>query len=329
MTITILSEIDLRNTIRMDQEALTAIEEGFAKLSAGMAVVPPILQLMVQEYNGELDVKTAYIKGMDSFAVKIAAGFLNNHELGLSTGSGMMVLIDSRTGFPKAILLDNGYLTDVRTGLAGAIAAKYLAPEQVKIAGVIGSGVQSRFQIEALQLVRKFQRLLVYGIIPEDVQIYAEEMTQKLGVEVSIASSYEQVVRESQVVVTTTPSTHAFIKSDWLHAGLHITCMGADSAHKQEIFSDVFKHVDRIACDQKEQCIRLGELSHAINDGIINPSTNITEIGEFILGRKPGRKNIDEITICDLTGVGVQDTAIARLAYQKASKKNLGIQLVN
>jgi ectoine utilization protein EutC len=327
MAISILNETDLRNIIRMDQESLTAVEEGFAKLSAGLAEVPPILQLMVPENNGELDVKTAYIKGMDSFAVKIAAGFLNNHEIGLSTGSGMMILINSVTGFPKAILLDNGYLTDVRTGLAGAIAAKYLAPEHVKIAGVIGSGIQSRFQIEALYLVRKFLRLLVFGIIPEDVQIYAEEMRQKLGVEVFIADSYEQVVRESQVVVTTTPSTKAFIKSNWLHAGLHITCMGADSANKQEIFSDVFKHVDRIVCDNKAQCLRLGELSHAINDGIINSTTDITEIGELILGMKPGRKNVDEVTICDLTGVGVQDTAIARLAYHKACEKSLGIHI--
>ena len=108
----------------------------------------------------------------DSFAIKIAAGFFENHRLGLPTGSGMMVLVSAKTGRPEAVLLDNGYLTDVRTGAAGALAARYLACKRVETAGVIGSGMQARYQIRALKQVRDFQRLMVYGIVPEQVEQY-------------------------------------------------------------------------------------------------------------------------------------------------------------
>jgi ectoine utilization protein EutC len=327
MTLTILTETDLRKCIEMDPDTLSAVEEGFAKLAQGQVTLPPILQVPIPEHQGELDVKTAYIHGLDSFAVKIAAGFLDNRSLGLPVGSGLMILFSTITGFPEAVLLDNGYLTDVRTGLAGAIAAKYLAPETVETAGVIGSGMQSRFQIQALHMVRPFRRLLVYGNDPHAVKTYAAEMGQKLGVEVVIAANYAQVVQQAQVVVTTTPASVPFIQAGDLHPGLHLTCMGSDSAHKQEVSSPVFRRVERIACDRKQQCFQFGELHHALEAGVISPESDIAELGELILGKKPGRQSAGQITLCDLTGVGVQDTAIARLAFQRAQSQNLGLSI--
>jgi ectoine utilization protein EutC len=326
MDITILTETDIRNCVQMDEEAITAVAGGFTRLAQGRATVPPIMRIDVPENNGEVDVKTAYIHGLDSFAIKIAAGFFDNRLLGLPTGSGLMILINAKTGNPQAILLDNGYLTDVRTGLAGAIAARHLARQSVKTAGVIGSGMQARYQIRALRLVRDFRRLIVYGIVPDEVDLYAKEMTQELGIEVIKADHPETVVRQSDIVVTTTPSHNPYLQAEWLHPGLHITCMGSDAEHKQEVHADVFSHVDRIACDLKSQCFRLGELHHALEAGIISPDDEIVELGELTSGSKPGRQTDDEITICDLTGVGVQDTAIARLAYHRATAKGLGFR---
>ena len=324
MKVTILTEAELRQCLGMDEDSLAAVSDGFTRLAQGEATVPPILRVDIPENQGEVDVKTAYVHGLDSFAIKIAAGFFNNRELGLPTGSGLMMLVSTKTGFPEALLLDNGYLTDVRTGIAGAIAARHLAREAIEVAGVIGAGMQARYQMRGLMLVRKFKRLLIYSVIPEEVDLYVKEMSEEFGVEVEVATDYQAVVEQSDVVVTTTPANEPYLRAEWLHPGLHITCMGSDSEHKQELHADVFGQVDRIVCDRKSQCFRLGELHHALDVGVISEESEITELGEITAGLKPGRQSESEITICDLTGVGVQDTAIARLAYLRALENEFG-----
>jgi len=324
MEISILTEKEIRECLSLDETAIAAVGEGFSKLVQDEATVPPILAIPVSENNGEVDVKTAYIHGLDSFAIKIAAGFHNNYQLGLRTGSGMMVLINSKTGFPQAVLLDNGYLTDVRTGAAGALAARHLARETIDTVGVIGSGAQARYQVRGIALVRRFRRLLIYGIIPEQVDKYVTEMRSELEVEIIKAESAEQVVQESDTMVTTTPSREPYLNADWLHPGLHITAMGADGVGKQELYPQVFARADVVACDRKSQCFRLGELQHALAAGIVNEDSPIVELGELILGRHAGRETDDQISVCDLTGVGVQDTAIAQLTFKRAQEKGLG-----
>ena len=327
MVITILTEQDLRQCVQMDESALEAIAEGFSQLVVGKVSVPPIMRIDITQKHGEVDVKSAYIAGKDSFAIKIASGFHENRLKGLPTGSGMMVLINAETGFPKAVLLDNGYLTEVRTGAAGAVAAEYLAMQTIETAGVIGSGSQARYQMEALKLVRDYQRILVFGIIKDEVERYVEEMAEKLAVEVIPSKDAETVVRESQIVVTATPSQEPYLKAEWLYPGLHITCMGSDAERKQELFPDVFTHADLVVCDRKSQVFRLGELHHAKEAGIITSEDQVIELGELTSGTKPGRQDDEQITICDLTGVGVQDTQIARLAYSAARQNNLGIRI--
>jgi len=245
----------------------------------------------------------------------------------LPTGSGMMVIVSARTGIPEAALLDNGYLTDVRTGAAGALAAHHLARKEIETAGVIGSGTQARYQMMGLKQVRDFRRLMIYGIIPDQVEQYADEMAPVLGVEIVKAEDAETVVRSSDVVVTATPSREPYLKAEWLHPGLHITAMGSDSEEKQELHADVLGRADLLVCDSKRECFRLGELHHGLEEGIISQDDEITELGELTSGRKPGRGSDEEITICDLTGVGVQDTAIALLACRKAMEKGLGLQI--
>ena len=327
MEVAVLRETELRQCVGLDAEAIAAIEEGFTRLANGEATVPPIVRVDIPEYKGEVDIKTAYVRGLDSFAVKMASGFFENYRLGLPSGSGMMVLVSAKTGFPQAVLLDNAYLTDVRTGAAGAVAARYLARQGIETAGVIGSGTQARYQMLALKLVRDFRRLLVYGIIPEQVEQYIAEMAPRLGVEVIAAPDAETVVRESDVVVTTTPSREPYLQAAWLHPGLHITAMGADAEDKQELYADVLAHADLLVCDRKAQCFRLGELHHGLEQGTVSEQDDIVELGELTAGRRAGRQRGDEITICDLTGVGVQDTAIALLAYHKATQKGLGLRI--
>lgn len=327
MQITILTEAEIRQCVNIDHEALAAVEDGFTRLAGGKASMPPIMRVDVPEHNGEVDIKTAYLQGLDSFAVKMSSGFFDNDKLGLPSLGGLMILLSAKIGFPQALLLDNGYLTDVRTGAAGAIAAKYLAKARLNTAGVIGAGAQARFQMRALKLVRNFNRLLVYSRTAEKVDRYIREMTPELGVEIIKAGSAEAVVRGSELVVTTTPAKQPYLKAEWLHPGLHITAIGSDAEEKQELYAGALGRADLLVCDRKSQAFRLGELHHALAAGVISENDPITELGEITAGRSPGRQNDEQITICDLTGTGVQDTAIALLAYQKAQKAGLGMPI--
>jgi ectoine utilization protein EutC len=327
MTI-ILTENDLRECIQLDLGVINAIEEAFSRLAQGGVVMPPIMRVDVEAHNGELDVKSAYVPGLDSFAVKMSSGFFDNHKLGLPSLSGLMILFSARTGRPEAVLLDNGYLTDVRTGAAGAVAARHLAPQTVTTAGVIGAGTQARYQMVALQRVRPFQRLLIYSQTAASVEKYIAEMGEPLGVEIIAADSPEQVVRESEVVVTTTPSRQPLIQAGWLHPGLHITAMGSDAEVKQELAAEALLRADLLVCDRKSQAFRLGELHHALKAGLLSEDGPVVELGEITAELANGRTDDSQITICDLTGTGVQDTAVALLAYQRATQQDMGVEIL-
>ena len=325
----VLSESEIRRCVGLDDDAINAVADAFGRLSSGQANVPPIMIIDVPGNAGEVDVKSAYLTGLDSFAIKVASGFNGNSALGLPNSSGLMIVISAQTGFPLAVLLDNGYLTDVRTAAAGAVAAKYLAREKAKTVGVIGVGLQARYQIRALQLVRPFERLVVFGRNPAKVRQYVSEMKRELKVPVATATDVSGLVAKSDIVVTTTPSRHPLIESAWLKPGLHITAMGSDIPQKQELHTDVLVRADRLVCDSRSQCTRLGELHHALEADALSPARieEIAELGEIVLGRRSGRRTEQEITICDLTGVGVQDTAIARLAYDRAVERGLGLRV--
>lgn len=325
MNVTILREDEIRQCVGVDEASLAAVADGFRRLAEGKATMPPILRVDIPENNGEVDIKTAYLQGLDGFAVKMSSGFFDNRKLGLPSLSGMMILLSTKTGFPQAILLDNGYLTDVRTGMAGALAARYLAPQTVKTAGVIGAGSQARYQMRSLQLVRRYERVLVYSQPHETALEYAQEMSEVLGVHVDVEDEAEAVVRQSDVLVTTTPSKAPIVRAEWLHRGMHITAMGADAEGKQELEANVFARADLIVCDRKSQVFRLGELHHALAAGILSEESDVAELGELVTGSREGRQDEAQITVCDLTGTGVQDTAIALLAYQKAKEQGLGM----
>lgn len=327
MNITILTEAELRRCVQLDQEALAAVADAFTRLAGGKVTMPPIMRIDIPEHNGEMDIKSAYLQGLDSFAVKMSSGFFNNYQLGLPSLGGLMILFSAKTGFPEALLLDNGYLTDIRTGLAGAIAAKYLAPRHIKTVGVAGAGAQARYQVQALQLVRNFSRVLVYNRHPERAAAYAQEMSATLKMEVARVDDVETLVHHSDVVITTTPAKSPLIKAEWLHPGLHLTAMGSDAEEKQEVEAAALSRVDLIVCDRKSQAFRLGELHHALAAGVITEHDDIIELGDLTAGRHPGRQNDRQITLCDLTGTGAQDTAIALLAYQQAKQAGFGMTI--
>ncbi len=327
MTVLVLTEKELRNIVKIDSASINAVADAFAWLSQGKVTLPPIMHIEIAEHQGDVDIKSAYVQGLDRFAVKIGAGFFQNFKLGLPSSPAMMVVISAKTGMTEAILLDNAYLTDVRTAAAGAVAARHLAPEKVLCAGVIGAGAQGRYQMMALKEVRDFKRLFVYDLDQALVAKYIRDMTQLLGVEVIAAQNIEEVVTKCQAMVTCTPSRQPFIDPIFLHPGLHITAMGADLPEKQEIMSEVFAKADIIACDIRSQSFSVGELFNARSDGIQLDENRVLELGDIISGTRNGRKFQEQITICDLSGTGVQDTVIADLALKQAENSKLGIKI--
>lgn len=323
----IFQEQEIRRVIPMNQEMIQVIEDAFTSLVTKRVAMPSVMRIDIPENNGEVDIKSAYIPGIDQFAIKVSSGFFDNVQKGLPSLSGMMLLMSTETGIPTAVLLDNGYLTDLRTAAAGAVAAKYLACENLNTVGVIGAGTQARYQMLALKQVRNFHQIKVYSPTKSRVERYAREMEEKLEISVSIASSPEEVVKESDLVVTTTPSKTPVIQADWLHPGLHITAMGSDAEHKQELEAQVLKKADYLVCDKKSQCFRLGELHHGLKQGVLSKESDLVELGEITARKKKGRTDDQEITVCDLTGTGVQDTAIALFACQKLMEKGYGLRL--
>ncbi len=323
MSVVVLNERELRQCVPMDADSLAQVEKAFSWLAEGRVEMPPIMHIEIGP-SSDVDIKSAYVRGLDRFAVKIASGFLGNAALGLPSSGAMVVLMSARTGFCEAVLLDNGYLTDLRTGLAGAVAARHLAVDDVRTVGVVGAGAQARYQIESLRLVRDFERLLVSGRSPERIATYVVEIRQRLGLEVEVASSLEQLVRESQLVITTTASKQPLLESKWLHPGLHITAMGSDLPGKQELDAAVLTAADLVVCDSRSQCLTHGELQHVPPTDSVKDDGDIVELGDITSGRAPGRRDLDQVTICDLTGMGVQDTAIAVLAYERAMAAQMG-----
>src|SRR4051812_15817200 len=161
-TVVILTETDLRSCVQLDRDTVDVIDRAFATLASGGVVMPPILSMAIAERHGEVDVKTAYVPGLDAFAIKVSPGFFDNPRRGLPSLNGLMILLSAETGIVKAVLLDNGYLTDIRTAAAGAVAARHLAPATVRTVGVLGAGLQAELQIRALRLVREFADLVVW-----------------------------------------------------------------------------------------------------------------------------------------------------------------------
>lgn len=320
----ILTEAELRRIVPLDLEAIACVEDAFHALATKAVVMPPILRLDMPEQRAEVDVKTAYVPGLDGFAIKISPGFFNNPAIGLPSTNGLMVLFSTKTGLVQAVLLDNGYLTDVRTAAAGAVAARYLSRPDAGVAAIFGAGMQARLQLEALSLVRPIREARIWARDAAKAETVAAELTLKLGFPVRVEADRRTAVDGADIIVTTTPSETPVLKAEWLQPGQHVTAMGSDAEHKNEIEPAVITGAGIYVADSLKQTRRLGELHHAIEAGLVTEGMGFSELGEIVAGRKPGRSGPEQITVADLTGTGIQDTAIATLAAARAAAAGAG-----
>ena len=319
----ILNSTEIKDCVEFNKDLVPIIEDAFKSISLGKTVMPPILRVDIEKYHGESDVKAAYIEGLDSFAVKVASGFFNNPKLGLPSSNGLMILLDSQTGTIKSVLLDKGYLTDVRTAIAGAIASKYLSNPESSTVAIIGAGIQARMQLEALSLVRDIKNVNVWSRDINKVNQYIKNLGN-YNFNFKVFDNTDDLVKDADILITTTPSKHPLIRYSALPKGIHITAMGSDAEEKNELDPHIIKNCNVYVPDNQAQTIVLGELHHAIKNNLIQKDMIFNDLGKIIINSELGRQNNDDITVADLTGTGVQDTAIARYAYAIANKKKLG-----
>ncbi|MCJ8205422.1 cyclodeaminase [Pseudomonas sp. RGM2987] len=322
--VTLLSEADLRSCVALDLPSIDAIEQAFVLLATAAVAMPPILRLDIPEHNGEVDVKTAYLPGLARFAIKVSPGFFDNPKLGLPSLNGMMMLLSARTGLLEALLLDNGYLTAVRTAAAGAVAARCLSRQQSRSVALIGAGEQAALQLQALRLVRPIDEVRVWARDKQKAQAFSAELSHSTGLSVTACPDIEAALEGVDIAITCTPSREPLIEARHLHPGLHITAMGSDAEHKNEISPQALAAVDCYVADRLSQTRVLGELHHALAAGTVRDESALSELGQVLAGQRAGRTAETQVTLCDLTGTGAQDTAIANLAFNRARAAGKG-----
>lgn len=317
----ILVEDQIRSLASMS-EIVRAVEGAFRSLSLGEASLPAVMHIDFPKTEGEVHVKGAHIHSSNHFVIKIATGFYGNPSRGLAVNGGCVLVMSAQTGLPLVLLVDNGLLTDMRTGAAGAVAAKYMAHARLEKVGVIGSGMQARQQIRALAEVREVPRIEVWSRNSLRTEAYAEEMTTE-GFDVALGRDPESVVAGSDLVITTTSSRTPIVKAEWLSPGVHINAVGSDTPDKQELDPRILARADAVVVDRLDQCLDSGELHHAVNGGIMEATQIVGELGDLVAGRVACRVDDLQITVCDLTGVGVQDAAAASVVLDAARVEGL------
>lgn len=307
-------------------DAIAAVRDGLAAADRGEAVTPEPLALHLPDADGELHVKGGYLTGSPVFAVKTATGFYRNPSRGLPVSGGMTLVYDAATGQLTTLIADGGLLTELRTAAAGAVAADLLARPGARTAAVIGTGGQARYQLLALLAVRRIEQVTVWGRRPGAAEQYAREMTTG-GVTVFAAAGAQEAAAGADVVITATSAAEPLLRAGWLTPGTHVTAVGSDMPHKQELDPRVLAAADKYVPDSIAAAAACGELHHAIEAGVFGPGRVYGELGALASGRLPGRAGEDELTVADLTGLGVQDAAIAALAARLAAEHGAGRDL--
>ncbi|MDM8529142.1 hypothetical protein QUF58_13160 [Anaerolineales bacterium HSG24] len=323
MSFLLLGEDEIRQTVSLN-DAIEAVEKVFVASAEGRMNLPAAFTMSLPDVHGSVQVRGTYLEEAPYYVVKVGNNFQDNPTINLPMQSEMTMIFDAATGFPAAMLYDYGYLTRVRAGATGAVAAKYLANSELKRIAIIGSGKQAYMQLKMLKLVRNINSVVVWGRSPMNVDTYARRLIEEHDFNIEIAVSVEEAVSEADLVITTTASEQPLVKPEWLKPGVHINAVGSNSPTKQELYPTVLELADVIVTDKLIQSIMMGEIYHALDKSIITEENVQGELGDLIIGKFAGRTNPDQITVADLTGRTMQDFALSVLALEKALFLGLG-----
>lgn len=265
----------------------------------------------------------SYIETLDVCGVKIVNSHPKNPTMyNLPTVAALVLLIDPKTGLPISIMGGTS-ITAMRTGAAGAVAAKYLARRDSSILSLVGAGVQATTQLMMINNTMKLEEARVWDIKPERTERFLNESPQRHNLKFVACRTIEECVKGADIICTTTPATSPLVKSEWLEAGQHINAIGADAPGKQELDPEILKRA-KIVVDDMDQACHSGEINVPLNLGIIGREDIYAELGQIVAGMKQGRASDEEITVFDSTGLSIQDVATATIVYKKAKAENVG-----
>ncbi len=294
--------------------AVGAVERGFRALGLGEATLPDPLVMELPAQQAEVHVKGAHLRGGRHIVLKLATGFYRNRARGLPSGDGMFLLLDADTGAPDILLEEHGYLTDLRTAAAVALTLKYLAPKDATEALLVGAGALARLTARAILAELPLERLTLWNRTRERAESLAREVAPLVATRV--APALEHAVRDHRVIVTATASTTPLVMAAWVRPGAHVTSVGTGSPDKIELEPALLARADKLVADRVCQTERYGNLRHAVAAGAVTRDKVYAELGDLAAGRLAGRERESEITVADLTGVGVQDAAIAHAVVE-------------
>lgn len=307
-------------------EVIEAVESAFKQKGLGLVQMPAKTYLYYKKHRGDLRAMPTFLEHLDISAVKVVNVHPRNPSTtGLPTVMATIILIDPSTGAPISIL-GGTTITNMRTGAAGSVAAKYLARKSSRIVGLVGAGAQARTQLMALlEVCKNLEEVRVWSRTNATIKRFVMKSTQDFGKRVDIisAESVRKAVVGADIVVTTTPSRKSLVMNEWVTAGTHINCIGADAVGKEELDPIILKR-GKIVVDDWAQASHSGEISVPLGNGFITKEDIWAEIGEIVADLKPGRQKRDEITVFSSTGLAVQDAVAAQIAYRKALENKIG-----
>jgi alanine dehydrogenase len=316
----ILSRSQVQRLIDMPC-VLKTVENAFRLHAKNLVQMPAKIYLHLDKYNGDFRAMPAYIEGMEACGLKWVNVHPQNRRLGLPAVMALITLSDPRNGFPICIM-DGTLITNLRTGAAGGIAAKYLARKDSSVVGLVGCGVQARAQLLALKELFRIKSVYVWGNKIEYARKFLED-TKNLGLNIQVKNNIYDCVKDADIVVTTTPVRNPIVKAKWIKDGTHINAIGADAKGKEELEPALLKKA-RVIVDDERQACHSGEINVPISRRIITKDDIHATLGEVLLGKKKGRLSPDEITVFDSTGLAIQDVSVANLVYKTALKKKIG-----
>lgn len=291
--------------------AANAIEDAYRAVSLGTVNLPPVGHITFPEFEADCHIKFGHIQNDSNFVIKVATGFPNNAVVGHPTGNGLSIVVSAQTGAVKAILHDEMMLTDIRTGIGGAIATRLFARAESQRILIVGSGIQATRQIEAHnRLLSPNTTFEIWARSPEKAEQIADRFSDIVNV--SAVGDLEKACRAADVIVTCTGATRPVIKRDWIQSGTHISAIGADAPGKQELETTLVTDADGLFADLSQQSLDHGEFSTASKKQLIDKS-QVKSFGEVLLDPRLGRQADDDITIADLTGLAAQDIVMANI----------------
>lgn len=307
-----LSRSQIEALVSVDAETAEAVRDAYRAISDGRANLPPVGYLGFPEAHGDCHIKYGHIAGDAVFAVKIASGFYDNPAKGLPSSTGVVLVFSALTGQMEALLADEGYLTDLRTGLGGAVASLALCRPDARRFLIVGSGTQAYWLARSLQSLAPKAEIAIWGRNPDRVGALCARLDG-----VTVAPDLESACRAADVILTATPAAAPLVRADWIRPGCHITAIGADSPGKQELETALVARAQLRVADSLSQCLDHGEFAHAHAAGLIGPD-HCVELGAILSGAAAGRQGPDDITVADLTGLATQDIAMARCVLSRA-----------